>query len=348
MADYKKYAQMGDVNPNATVYEPKDEVAWEDEFFHSIYIGGKTRVEEKIGNKKLFGGMLHIRGVSYNMDEVYIKPFYKRQILNNEVKNGKYDSTKCFSYAERDEEGNQLSTSGFFCPQTSLERKEIHWCSTCRTSIIIAGFLCDEIGKYILTEDGKPIHVFVKGTGSKVGDLMQYVFVSKDYDIPFLFPDVATDESNQQESSYFNIFRKIIKITVDEVPVYKSDNTPIDAKNRYAYKLEGGEDLSRDMIFKLLDYSQKIDDDLKAKFDYTENTLKNASKYFKQQLKTFQNSDMFKNVNPKFVPQETTLQNSASNFMTIDEPSIPQATSPASSPPDNVLNDSMGIDDIPF
>jgi len=347
MVDFAKYAKMGDINIHDS-YTPKEKVDPSDEFFKSIYISGSGQKEDEFTKTRLHVGMLQIRGIKNNLEEIYILPYYRRQILNNQVKMGKYDNSKCFSYADHDEEGRQTSTSGFFCPQTSAERKEIKWCYNCKTAFIIAGFLVTEDGQYILNEDDKPTNVFIRATGSKVGDIMSYVFDCQDLEVPFLFDD-SSKESENMERKYFNMFRRIIKVTAGDADVWQSENTPDNAaKKRSAYVLEGGIDIDKEKIIKLLDYAGNIDDKLKEKFDFTEGTIERVKKNYKRQLAEFQNSAIFKENNPTFV--STSSDNNipdAPGFMTVDEPATQSAVDnvDTSNIPDS---NTSSIDDIPF
>jgi len=353
MVDFAKYAKMGDININDD-YTPKEQVDPSDEIFKTIYISGSGQKEDEFTKTRLHIGMLQIKGTMNNLEEIYLMPYYRRQILTNQVKSGKYVSSKCFSYAERDEEGNQISTSNFFCPQSSSERQEIKWCSTCKTNFIIVGFLVDADGQYIMDENKKPLSVYLKATGSKVGDVMSYAFDCQELEVPFLFTENSSKESDTFERKYSNMFRRIIKITAGETETYQSDNTPVNAaKTRSCYILEGHTEISKENVLKLIDYADNIDDKLREKFDFTERTITSCKKYFKQQLKAFQHSDEFKMNNPSYVPESSDVP-SAPGFMTVDEPSTPDiANIDTSAIPDSapVTDDNPskgGIDDIPF
>jgi hypothetical protein len=350
MVDFSKYAKMGDVNVHDT-YTPKEKTDPNDEFFKTVYISGSRQKEDEFTKNRLHIGMLQIKGIENNLDTIYMMPYYRRQVLSNMVRVNKYDQPKCFSYADHDEEGNQLSTSGFFCPPNATSRGEVSWCNGCRTSFIIAGFWVDESGKYKMDADGKPINIYVRGTGSKVGDLMSYAFDCQDLEVPFLF-DENSDESDTYEKRYSNLFRRIIKIEAGEEDVYKTANTPANSPDtRASYVLTGGKDIPKENVIKLMDYANNIDDKLREKFDYTEATKSKCKKYFKQQLNAFQNSQEFKSVNPNFVPEKLAGP-AVPGFMTVDEPAEPvtqQYNEPQKVDTSNVPDSgSNPIDDIPF
>jgi len=345
--DLGKYLNMGDVNPNTELREnePKNDVPPEEELFHAIYISGKTRTEPTLNNKKIYGGFLQVRGVEYNLEEVYMMPYYKRSLLVKNEKIGKYDSTVCFSFFDFDEKGNQISTSGFPCPPTSPDRKEVSWCNNCKMHIVIIGFLCDENGKVKRDSDGNPFNVFLRVSGSKVGDVMKYLFECKELEVPYLFPD-GNEEAKKQEIEYFNILRRCIKITVEETPTYV-DGAYDQNKMRYAYKLEGMSELPPESIFKLLDYAENLDEEIREKFDWSEKAKKNVKK-IKQKLQSFQASPIFRDANPDFKPS------GGAQFMTFDDPPVTppsksnkESTSQASSFSSENNND-FDPDDIPF
>jgi len=353
MVDFAKYSKMGDINVHDE-YTPKEQIDPSDELFKTIYISGSGQKQDEFTKERLHVGMLQIKGTLNNLEEIYMMPYYRRQVLTNQVKNGKYDRAKCFSYAERDEEGNQISTSGFLCPQNSQERQEVAWCSTCKTNFIIVGFLVDANGQYIKDSNDKPISVYIRASGSKVGDVMAYAFDCQDLEVPFLFTDNSSKESENFERRYSNMFRRIIKITAGETETYQGQNTPANAaKTRSCYVLEGHTEIDKENVLKLIDYADNIDDKLREKFDYSDRTISSCKKYFKQHLNIFQHSDQFKMNNPTFIPASTDVP-SAPGFMTVDEPSTPDIANidtsaiPDSAPVTDDNSSKGGIDDIPF
>jgi hypothetical protein len=266
---------------------------------------------------------------------------------------GKYKGAVCFSFADYDENGNQQSTSGFFCPPNSEARQSIDWCSNCRTQIILIGFLSDENGNIKKDKEGKPYNVCIRAERQKVGDVMKYFFECQELEVPYLFTEAPTEESLAQEQRYFNIFRRVIKITVDIVDSYYKDP---EGKNntRNAYKLEGVSELPPENVFKLLDYAEKIEDQIREKFDLSPVAMRNVKK-IKQKLLSFQNSEIFKSVNPNFVPAGKV---DAPDFLTFSEPTTPNLnnkTTPVKETPKAEVSSSNdntggigGIDDIPF
>jgi len=297
--DFDKYLKMGDINPNTELRTKQDKIDPEDELFHRIFISGKTRRNEKIG-KKLIAGFLQINGVDYNLEEIYMIPFYKRNVLTKKEKIGRYENPVCFSYFDYDENGKQISSCGFPCPQNSDERKMNEWCASCRMSIILIGMLCDANGAVKKDSEGKPYNIFVVFSGSKYMDGGSYIYDCQELEVPYLFPDTDNEQLIKQEMEYFNILRRIIKISVEEVPVYDREGNKTDYV-RNAYILEGQNELPREQIFKLLDYAESLDNDIREKFDITEWAKKNSKKV-KNKLLAFQNSQIFKQECPDFVP----------------------------------------------
>lgn len=345
--------KIGDMNPNAVAYKKKpkkEQIPWEDELFHAVYVQSGTEDSEYL-NKKLFDGLLQIRGVQYNIeDAVYMIPYFKRNILVKEKFNARAKSSFpiCFSYRDFDDDGNQLSTSGFYCQQTAVERREFNWCRDCKTQVILAGFLVDANNEYILDKSSKPINIFVRAKGGAVGDLMKYFFECQELEVPFLFKGNNTDESDALERNYLNIFRRTIKITTETVEPYQGPNTPPNAKPRHALVLEGVHDLNEKMIEKLLDYEERFTDKIKEKFDLTKLVTESSKQYNKQDLLSLYESEEFKAIRPDFKHDlhkgrsNTQTADSVPDFMTIDEPNHEigsTSTEPLSSD---------SIDDIPF
>ena len=119
-------------------------VAPEDEFFHSVYIAGKTRknhinVEEK-------SGKLQVRGVQYNLDEVNMIITHTKDVLAKIKNEQGRDNIKCFSYKEGSAPwfGTSQLADGSKrpCPLTSAERAANDFCNECRAQILVAGIYC--------------------------------------------------------------------------------------------------------------------------------------------------------------------------------------------------------------
>ena len=90
---FEDYQDLSGVGFQGGSGEP---TAPEDEFFHSVYIAGKTRtnhinVEEKVEK-------LQVRGVQYNLDEVNMIITHTKDILALIKNEHGRDNIKCFSY----------------------------------------------------------------------------------------------------------------------------------------------------------------------------------------------------------------------------------------------------------
>jgi len=349
--DYKQFRGVSG-GGKKEVFSKKDEIAWEDEMFHAIYISGKTRYEEKI-EKKLHADFIQIRGVDYNLEECYMLPYYYRIVYANNVPAGNFKVNKCFSFDDYTEDGSKkISTSGFPCPATRSFRNEIRWCSTCRSIVYIIGFLCDENGQNILDSNKKPINVFIKGKGSSYGDISSYTYECKNIDVEPLFDD-KSEESLAEEQNYFNIFRRVLKIEMEEKETYKDKNTPANAPDtRTGLKLTGGLVIDKSIVERLISYSMKIEKDIRGKFDLSKSTIKAADKYFSRELNEFRNSETFRIENPDFVNPSNSSVSSESprGFMTIDETVEPNSSTEKTDTQET-SSGGMGmadIDDIPF
>ena len=70
----------------------------EEEFFHSVYISGKSRknhlnIEEKVEK-------FQVRGVEYNLDKVHMVITHTKEILAKIEQERGRDTIKCFSFKE--------------------------------------------------------------------------------------------------------------------------------------------------------------------------------------------------------------------------------------------------------
>jgi len=135
----------------------------EDEMFHSVYISGKTRtnhinIEEKIEQ-------FQIRGVEYNLEEVNMIITHTKDILVKNVQEQGREVTKCFSYKNTNPWQGTAQVQGGeqrICPNTSPDRLSNDFCKECRAQIIVAGVYCDKSGMPVLTDEKRPIFVFLR------------------------------------------------------------------------------------------------------------------------------------------------------------------------------------------
>ena len=211
MGGYEEYAGLGDSG-----FENNEPVAPEDEFFHALYIAGKTRKNhidvEEIANK------LQIRGLEYNLDKVNMIITHVKKILVNSFKDAKTnkDKVQCFSF-KKDMNPPWFGTTMVDgkprqCGSNSGERANDSFCNTCREQIVVGGIYCDDEGHPILTAEKKPQFMFLRGKGMKYSNVSTYLgdCFKEDYD-PIFEP--VTAESRQFEKKVVNNKRYVTTIT---------------------------------------------------------------------------------------------------------------------------------------
>jgi len=203
MEDYEDLSDVG-VDPAPQQTKP------EDEFFHSVYIGGKSRTNETGQEEKI--GKLHIRGVEINLDEVnMIITHIKRVLVKKDKSPRGYDVITCFSYKEG--EYPWSSTSGHKCGSNSAERSADEFCKPCREQLIVSGIYCNSNGNPVLTEEKKPTFVFLRGKGIKYSNIADYISKVTNEDLPPIIQPV-TDKSKLFEKQNLNHKRWLTKVTV--------------------------------------------------------------------------------------------------------------------------------------
>jgi len=164
MVDFSQFSNLS----NSGFSGGKTPLPPEQEFFHSLYIGGKNR-KNHIGVVER-SGLLQIRGVDYNKDKVCMVITHVKEVLVKEETVGNQTSLRCFSYKNGDWPWHGTSSvNGKFrvCGKTSAERAADQFCNTCRSQILVAGIYTNENGKPITADDGKPIFMFLRGRGFK-------------------------------------------------------------------------------------------------------------------------------------------------------------------------------------
>ena len=255
---FEEYTELMDSG-----YRGAEVVAPEDEFFHSIYISGKTRknhigVEEQTGK-------FQIRGVQYNLDEVHmVITHVKDVLLNVQQKQGK-DQVVCFSFKKGSPPWYGTSTlpdgSPRSCPQTSAERAANSFCNTCKSQIIVAGIYCKEDGSPVLTEDKKPIFVFLRARGMKYRNVADYLNELYKEDLSPIFTPV-TEQSKMFEKTVVNHKRFVTKIT-------KGQETSSYGNVVNVFVLERGVELPKDTVLSILKLSKQTFEKFNDKFDWS-------------------------------------------------------------------------------
>jgi hypothetical protein len=247
---------------NKTGYTSVETVAPEDEFFHSVYISGQSRknhinIEEEIGK-------MQIRGVEYNLSEVNMVIVHTKELLSKIISKAGKDSVECFSFKDgappwfgtsKLPDGNRRQ-----CPQTSAERAVVDFCSPCRSQILVAGIYCRPDGTPVVTEDKKPVFVFVRAKGMKYSNIANYLSELYKEDLPPVFEPV-TEKSKEFEKKVVNQKRFVTKITKGS------------ASSKHGMKdvfvLTKGQQLPKEAVLKILTLSKNTLDKFNEKFDWS-------------------------------------------------------------------------------
>jgi hypothetical protein len=228
----------------------------EDEFFHSVYIAGTRRknhidIEEK-------PGYFQVRGVAYNLDEVYMIITHVKKVLVKSIRDVRTqkDRTECFSYQTGNPPWNGLN--GRVCGANAAERATCAFCAPCKSQIIVAGVYCDVNGNPIPTEEKKPQFVFIRGKGMKYSGVSEYLDTLSKLDLDPIFTPV-TDETKKFEKNVVNNKRFVTKIGVGEADSQYGKKT--------VFKLETGTKLSSDKVQSILKLAKRTIEKFNEKFD---------------------------------------------------------------------------------
>ena len=257
MPNYEDYADL-----SSTGHESREPVKPEDEFFHSVYISGQTR-KNHIGTEEL-AGKFQIRGVEYNLDEVNMIITHTKDVLARESQSGGRTNVECFSFKPGPPPwyGTTRLQSGDprQCPQTSAERAVNDYCNPCRAQIVVAGVYCRPDGSPVLSEENKPIFIFIRGKGMKYSNVSNYLGDLYKMDLAPIFEPV-TDQSQQFEKAVVNNKRFVTNITKGQ------------AQSNYGMKdvfnLKTGAELPKEVVLKILDASKKTLEKFNDKFDWS-------------------------------------------------------------------------------
>jgi hypothetical protein len=242
--DYADLAETG--------YGAKQAVDPKDEFFHSLYISGVKRQNEA-GIVEL-PDKLQVRGLSYNLEEIYGIIVHIKQVLFQE---GPDQKMKCFSYRVGDSGWKGLD--GYACPTTSAKRAADQHCTKCKTQLIVAFLYTDVNGTPIVKEeDGMPQFYFIRGKGWKYHTVDQYISdLSKREDLEPLV-DISTPKGQAFEKEVIRHKRFVTKISRTTV----EDNR---GKLQNVFAFEAGAIIAPEDTQKILNLSTKIK--IKAKLN---------------------------------------------------------------------------------
>lgn len=240
-----------------------EKIAPEEEFFHSVYVAGKSRKNHI--NITEESGKLQVRGVQYNLDVVNMIITHTKEVLCNVMNEKGKETVQCFSY--KDGEAPWYGTSKLGdgssrpCPNTSAERALVDFCNPCRSQIIVGGIYCKEDGTPILTEDKKPIFVFIRGKGMRYSNISNYLSDCFNEEYSPLFTP-SSEQSIEFEKRVVNNKRCVTKITQDtEKSGYGSDVN--------VFVLAKGKQLPNEGVMRILELSKKTIEKFNEKFDWS-------------------------------------------------------------------------------
>lgn len=261
MTGYEDYADLGSVGFQGGGGE---QIAPEEEFFHSVYIAASNRKNHI--NVVEQSGKFQIRGVQYNLDEVNMVITHTKEILAKIKSEKGRDSTECFSFKEGVPpwHGTTRLANGEVrvCPQTSAERAVNDFCSPCRAQILVAGIYCKPDGSPILTEENKPIFIFIRGKGMRYSNVSEYLGnLYMEEDLTPIFEPV-TDQSRAFEKSVVNNKRFVTNLTGDTEQSSYGSMVNI-------FVLKRGKDLDVGTVKSVLKLSKQTLTHFNDKFDWS-------------------------------------------------------------------------------
>ena len=248
--DYKDYQDLDE-----TSVEVYTATAAENEFFHSIFIGGDDRTNDKGLLER--AGYLHIRGVEANLDTVYMVVIHTKQVLAKMVKRDKKEKTECFCYQSQ---RPWVGSKGNICPETSAERRKNEFCAECRAQYILAGILTDKQGRPKKDENDKFIFVFIRARGMKYSAVFDYIKEMSQLELTPIFQP-QTEESKRFEKSTVNIRRFVTQITKGSAPSAHGTKS--------VFKLSYGNQLPDGQVPNIMKISQSTLEEFHEKFDWS-------------------------------------------------------------------------------
>ena len=219
------------------------QIAPEDELFHSVYIAGTTRKNHI--NIEEVTGKYQIRGVEYNLQELNMIIIQVKEILANIKRERGKDVVLCFSYKNGSPPwvGTSKMADGSFreCPIKSADRAINDFCTSCKNQIIVAGLYCDVDGNPILTEEKKPVFIFIRGKGMRYSNVSNYLRdLYKEEDLEPIF-EPATKQSLEFERKIVNNKRFVTNLSIgNEKSSYGNDVS--------VFELKRGKKLSKDNV----------------------------------------------------------------------------------------------------
>ncbi len=257
--DFTEYAGLGD-----TGFESKQAIAPEDEDFHAAYISGITRVNHiNISEQE---GKLQVRGVEYNLEDIYMVINHVKRILTKTVNTPQGDKTECFSY-KSSPNPPWFGYNNMQCGDNSAARAANQFCNTCREQIIMSGIYCDETGKPRVDQTGKPIFIFLRAKGMKYSNIADYLssFANDTIDPP-IFKKITTDPQKERQRANFERIAVNNKRFVTRIGTGYADSAY--GKKR-VFELERGVMLGSQDVMNVLKLSKQTLEKFNDKFDWS-------------------------------------------------------------------------------
>jgi len=241
----------------------------EKDFFHSIYVAGKSRTNH-IGIKEEVG-KLQVRGVEYNKDKIYMIITHIKPVLMKTKRVQNRDQIECFSYQIGPPENWRGTNNNRKCPKNSVERAANSWCNDCKSQLIVAGIYTDQTGRPITGEDGKPIFVFIRGRGVKYQNVSNYLSELSKLELPPI-TQAKDEEALKRERKLLNHKRFVTQISVG-----KFETQSYGVKD--VFNLERGVQIPDDKIQGILNIAQKTVEKFHQKFDWSKGRQIQATDY---------------------------------------------------------------------
>ena len=144
----------------------------------------------------------------------------------------------------------------------SAERAAVDFCNACRAQIIVGGILCNSNGSPVLSEDKKPVFVFIRAKGMRYSNVSEYLNDRfNEEDLTPIFEPV-TEQSKAFEKAVVNNKRFVTKLTKGTANTrYGSDVN--------VFVLDKGPELPKDAVMKILKLSKDTLEKFNDKFDWS-------------------------------------------------------------------------------
>jgi len=255
---FEEYADLAETGFGAS--KPADPTK---DFFHSIYISGRTRTNETGQTEE--ANKLQIRGVQYNLEELYmiilhVKPILCLTVQDNSSRNK--SRVGCFSFKEGP--APWYGHNNHQCGTTSAERAADPHCKNCKAQLVVSGVLCDADGNLLEPLDPEnpvPVCAFIRGKGMKYSDVSDYLNAISQEDFPPLFEPV-TEKTIDFEKKVVNNKRVVTKISIKEKD---SNHGP-----KLVFDLSIGNPVDNEKVIDILKLSKGTLEKFKKKIDWSQ------------------------------------------------------------------------------